>query len=441
MEIGWTPEWAVRSADNYVAAVRSRLIALTLVTAVAIAACGSDDDAAAPTTEPTPETTEATPETSEAPADTTPETTPDTSPETSVSTPETTEAALAEFETLPAGPYEVGVTTITIDGDGERPLTVDVWFPLVEAGDALLHQYTLIPGVFYESPVAVTAAADQIAPDGPFPLVVYSHGSGGLRYIASYYTEAIASYGYVVAAPDHTGNTAADRLLGAEADFDVTALNRPNDVGAVINAMLDPTSTATAGFVAAVDPESIAVTGHSFGGFTALAVAGGYENPLGSFVADGRIDAIIPLAPATGDGTRLMSDAALESIQVPTLVMVGTNDQTTPVEPNVTRIWDLAKSEPLVRVELVDAQHQSFTDVCDYQTFLPTLGDAVPQPVLDTIDSQASEGCAPGDMDIERAKELTNTFAINFLESVFRDADLINDVDTVIPDDVSFTAR
>ena len=245
----------------------------------------------------------------------------------------------------------------------------------------------------------------------------------------------------MVVAPDHTGNTAADRLLGTDADFDVTALNRPNDVEAVINAMLDPTSSETAGFVAAIDAESIAVTGHSFGGFTTLAVAGGYENPLGSFVADDRIDAIIPLAPATGDGTRLMSDAGLDSIQTPTLVMVGTNDQTTPVEPNVTRIWDLAKSEPLVRVELVDAQHGSFTDVCDYQTFLPTLGDVVPAPVIETIDAQAAEGCTDADMPIDRAKALTNTFAINFLESVFRGDELISDTNTTLPDDIIFMSR
>ena len=414
--------------------MRSRLLALTIVAAVAIAACGSDDDTATtPSTEASPETTEAAPETTEAPAETTPETT--------EAAPETTEATLADLETLPDGPYDVGVTTITINADSERPLTLDVWFPIADAGDTPLHQYTLIPGVYYESPDAVTATVDQIAPDGPFPLVVYSHGSGGLRYIASYYTEAIASYGYVVAAPDHTGNTAADRLLGSEAEFDVTALNRPNDVVATINAMLDPTSTETAGFVTAVDPDSIAVTGHSFGGFTALAAAGGYDNPLDSFVVDGRVDAIIPLAPATGDGTRLMSDAGLESIQIPTLVMVGTNDSTTPVEPNVTRIWDLAKSEPLVRVELVDAEHQSFTDVCDYQTFLPTLGGAVPAAVLETIDAQAVEGCGAEAMPIERAKDLTNTFAINFLESVFRGAELISDTNTTIPDDIIFMAR
>ena len=419
---------------HYVAAVRSRLLALTVVSAVAITACSGGGNTSAPATDATPETTEAAAvETTEAAAETTPETT--------EAAPETTEAALADLETLPAGPYDVGVTTITINAGTERPLTLDVWFPIADVGDAPLHQYTLIPGVYYESPDAVTATADQIAPDGPYPLVVYTHGSGGLRYIASYYTEAIASYGYIVAAPDHTGNTAADRLLGSEAEFDVTALNRPNDVEAVINAMLDPTSTETAGFVAAVDPDSIAVTGHSFGGFTALAVAGGYENPLGSFVADGRVDAIIPLAPATGDGTRLMSDAGLESIQVPTLVMVGTKDSTTPVEPNVTRIWDLAKSEPLVRVELVDAEHQSFTDLCDYQTFLPTLGDAVPAAVIETIDAQAVEGCSAEAMPIERAKDLTNTFAINFLESIFRGAELISDTNTTLPDDIIFMAR
>jgi len=119
----------------------------------------------------------------------------ETTPDTTEATPETTVAALADLETLPAGPYDVGVTTITIDGDTDRPLTVDVWFPIADVGDAPLHQYTLIPDVYYESPIAVTATADQIAPGGPYPLVVYSHGSGGLRYIASYYTEAIASYG------------------------------------------------------------------------------------------------------------------------------------------------------------------------------------------------------------------------------------------------------
>ena len=44
------------------------------------------------------------------------------------------------------------------------------------------------------------------------------------------YTETLASYGYIVAAPDHTGNTVIDRLSNTETEFDVTALDRPQDV-------------------------------------------------------------------------------------------------------------------------------------------------------------------------------------------------------------------
>ncbi len=158
----------------------------------------------------------------------------------------------------------------------------------------------MIPGLSDISDNAVDAEPTSMSADGPFPLVIYSHGSGGLRYIASDYTEAIASYGYIVASADHTGNTALDDLLCTRTTGPVTALNRVNDIQAMINGMLDPTSTETVGFVANVDPESIAVTGHSVGGFTTFAAVTGYENDLGSVAADDRVDAIIPLAPAIG---------------------------------------------------------------------------------------------------------------------------------------------
>ncbi|MGB0113051.1 MAG: dienelactone hydrolase family protein [Ilumatobacteraceae bacterium] len=422
--------------------MRSRLLALSAAAALVLAACGGSDDA-----EPTDDTgtTDAPTDTTDAPVDTTADTADTVAPTTEApaeTAPPTTEAMLAEFETVDSGPYDIGVSTLTIGADTDRPLTVDVWFPIDDAGDAPLHQYTLIPGVYYESPAAVGADASQIATDGPFPLVVYSHGSGGLRYIASSYTEAIASHGYIVVAPDHTGNTAVDQLVGTQVDFAVNALNRPNDVEAVINAMLDPTNVETGAFVASVDPEEIAVTGHSFGGFTSLAMAGGYSNDLGTFAADPRVDAIIPLAPATGDDSgRLMSDADLEAISVPTLVMVGTADESTPIDPNVTRIWDHSSSEPLYVAELVDARHESFTDLCSYQEFLPTLDTEVPEAIADTINDRADVACSEDAMDIDRVDELTNTFAIAFLESVFRGGDMLTNETVVIPDDVGFMSR
>lgn len=405
-----------------------RRFLLAAVLLVAAAGCSTDEDSG----------NDSTTATTEAPATEPPPTEPPVTDPPATEPPATESPAAdptIEFSPIGAGPYQVGVTTITVnDAARNRPLTVDVWFPLADGVTGDAHRYTLLPGVYYESPLAASAEASAIATDGPFPLVVYSHGSGGLRYIHSSYTEAIASHGYVVVAPDHTGNTAVDRLSNTETDFEVTALNRPNDVKAVIDAMLDPARPETAGFAPSVDPERIAVTGHSFGGFTTYAMASGYTNGLGTFAADPRVDAIVPLAPATGDDTRLLSDADLGKVTVPALVMVGSNDRTTPVDPNVTRAWELTGSSPHVRVDLVAGQHQTFTDLCDYQEFLPTLSD-VPQVVTDTIAAFGEEGCSPGDMPIGRAKELTNSFAVQFLESVFRGGPAIDPV-TVFPDDV-----
>jgi predicted dienelactone hydrolase len=250
--------------------------------------------------------------------------------------------------------------------------------------------------------------------------VIYSHGSGGLRYIHSNYTEALASNGYIVAAPDHTGNTAVDRLLETEVDGAVTAFNRPNDVQRVINAFLDPESTETVDFVASVNPGQIAVTGHSFGGFTAYAMASGFSNEFGEFIADERVSAIITLAPATTP----LSDDELLSIRIPALVMAGTDDVTTPIDPNVTRPWNQSASSPSYRVDLTAAEHETFTDLCAYQAFLPTLSNALPI-VIDTINERDEAGCGPENMPIERAQAITNTFAVAFLDEVFKGGEMI----------------
>ena len=67
-----------------------------------------------------------------------------------------------------------------------------------------------IPGASYTSTVAYDAP--PVAPGGPFPLIVYSHGSSGQRFISAYLTEALAARGYVVVAVDHTGDTAVDQF-------------------------------------------------------------------------------------------------------------------------------------------------------------------------------------------------------------------------------------
>ena len=314
-----------------------RLLALFLAISLLAAACGDDDEGATDEASPTTTTT-------------------------TTSTTTTAAPAKPEIALLGRGEYTVGVSTITvIDEDRDRPLTVDVWFPLADGTEGDAHRYSFITGDYYESPLAITADASTISTVEPFPLVVYSHGSGGVRFIHSDYTETIASHGYVVVAPDHTGNTAVERIADSSDDSAVIALNRPLDIRAVIDAFVDPTNADTAPFQAAIDGEQVALTGHSFGGFTAYATSAGYENELGRAEADDRIDALIPLAPAVGDGgdNSLLSDDDLARVSVPSLVIVGTDDKTTPVDPNVTRAWELTSSEPHYRLELLAGEHQS----------------------------------------------------------------------------------
>lgn len=413
-----------------------RFFCFFALAALLAASCGSGGDGqGSGADEASASTTTSAPTTTASPTTTTAPTTTAAAPTTTT----TTEAPKAELELVETGPYAVGVTTIRVD-DGERgrPLTVDVWFPLVEGTEGGPQQYTLIPGVYYESPFALAAEVDSVATDGPFPLIVYSHGSNGLRYIHSNYTEMIASHGYVVVAPDHTGNTSIDLLAGTSDDVAEIAFNRPIDVSVVIDEMLDVGSEVAGGFAAIVDPDRVAVTGHSFGGFTSYATVSGYENTNGVYEADDRVDAIITLAPATNP--LLLSDERLAAVDVPTLVIVGTDDKTTPIDPNVKRPWELTTSEIAYRVELVAAEHQTFTDVCDYVDFLPTL-DVVPQVITDTINDFATAGCQPGDMPVERAQPLTNTFAIAFLEEIFRGGAPIDPATTVIPDDVTYLVR
>ena len=355
-------------------------------------------------------------------------------PETSVPAPEA-------WAPIGAGQYEVGVATIVIeDPDGIRPLTVDVWFPLgggVDATTLAPQQYTLLPGVYYESPTAFAATADHAA-DGPFPLIVYSHGSGGLRYIHSAYTEQLASHGYIVVAPDHTGNTAVDRLAGSNAAPEEIAFNRPTDVGRVIDAFVDPSHPTAGPYATHVDAERVVVTGHSFGGFTPIATVTGFANELGEVPADDRVDAIIVLAPAVS--TTLLSDELIATIDVPMMVLVGTDDVTTPVDPNVTRLWDASTSTPAYRIELVAGEHQTFTDICSYQDSIPALAN-VPEIVTETIDTFAVEGCSPGDIDDTRANEITTTYVLGFLDQVLHGGNPIDPATVTPPDDVIFQSR
>ncbi len=309
------------------------------------------------------------------------------------------------------GPYGIGHRTVEVADDGRgRPLTVDIWYPTRPDAAGPGTVYRFLPTAFIASDSAVENAIPSTV--GPFPLVVYSHGSGGVRYIASFLTERLASQGFVVAAADHTGDTATDEILGTAVTPATNDIDRPGDVSAVIDDVTARATSTTDPLSGVVDTEHVGVVGHSYGGYTALASVSGRTVPGGGTVEpDPRVDAVVAQAPYT----ERMTDAELEAVSVPTLLMVGSLDDVTPLATDTQRAFDLISGRPLVMVVLDAAGHQSFTDVCRYQKRLPELPD-VPAALADLINRQAVEGCGPGLMDVVRAQSVADTLTVSFLQ-------------------------
>lgn len=308
-----------------------------------------------------------------------------------------------------AGPWQAGLTTVQMSDTsrGDRTLTVDLWYPVDEGVEAptatldLLVTELELPGVL----------ADADAAAGPFPLVVFSHGSGGVRFQSWFLMQALASHGFVVAAPDHAGNTALDSLFGTTDPILEVARNRPRDVSFVIDEVLALGDHSDGRLAGRVDGARIAVAGHSFGGFTALAIAGGF----GDIPADPRVDAVVPIAAAA----MLLSDAELAAVDVPTLLLSATSDTTVPLVPTITRAWDLISGRPAYRADLRSAGHSSFTNACDLHDALAAAG--LPPDLLEFLADSAADACGPDLLPVGEAHRLTTLYTVAFLQSTVGD--------------------
>jgi predicted dienelactone hydrolase len=301
------------------------------------------------------------------------------------------------------GPWAVGRDTFQVvdPSRDDRTLTVDVWYPVDDADAAgPPSAYDLIFAAI-ESEVAFDAPAPSAA--GPFPLLVFSHGNDGIRFQSFFLMEHLASHGFVVAAPDHAGNTALDILIPGT-PFETR--DRPLDVSLVITRMLERNAAPGDAFEGRVDPARIGVAGHSFGGFTTLAVGAGFED----VPPDPRVRALMPMSPVS----TAFSQAALAGIGVPVLLVGGTADTTTPIDPQTEYAWASLTVRPRYRVDVLEAGHNSFTDICQIGDALLDAG--LPPNLLGFLLGNLEEGCAPDLIDVERAHELTNLYATAYLK-------------------------
>src|SRR5437764_8133728 len=104
-------------------------------------------------------------------------------------------------------------------------------------------------------------------------LIVLSHGTGGSELNHSSLAEALARSGYVVAALRHPGDNWQDRSL-REKPPGAYFVERPRQVSRVIDALLSDTDWKDRIATDGQGPR-IGAVGHSAGGYTVIALAGG----------------------------------------------------------------------------------------------------------------------------------------------------------------------
>jgi predicted dienelactone hydrolase len=352
--------------------MRRSTVLLVAVAALALvtAGCGGDDGA----TEPTSTTT--------------------TAPED-----RTDEAAYRD-----RGPYEVGLTELSLPDrkvavfypaaqgatDGTEAATysqLDALPPaLAEAAPNLLPEGTdpEILTVTIDGVATDVAAADD---DGPFPLVLFSHGFGGYRMDSSAIMAGIASWGFVVAAPQHIERDRAALVSNA------VTRDPERDVQVLVDTV-ELVGAATGPLEGLANTEQVGAIGHSAGGRAALTA-----------LSEPEIDVAVGWA-AAGRGD-------VEVAEKPSMNIAATVDVLIPLSEIEATQAALAPPKRLVVID--GAGHNSFTDTCaavrkgnDLIGIAQSIGFAIPE----SLAAGATDGCEADAIDTVLGWEITQHFTV-----------------------------
>jgi len=272
------------------------------------------------------------------------------------------------YDPFARGRHPVGVRTVTLADSARsgRQLPTELWFPADgrHAGRDLSRKtcdrYEALAGM---GAAWQSAVRDAEPAPGRFPLALFSHGFGSERRQSSFLCTHLASHGYVVASPDHVGNTISDVMAAVMASL---AAGQPPRLFESIGELLgdrprdmvlvaDRISRAFDWAERMIDTDLIGIAGHSFGGWTALTTT----------ARDRRIAAVLPLAPAGGSsaviGRALSDQIELDwGREVPTVIIAAERDSLLPMV-GMNNLFGRV-SEPKRMFVLLNADHMHFCD-------------------------------------------------------------------------------
>lgn len=313
------------------------------------------------------------------------------------------------------GPYVAGVKTVEF---GETVL--EIWYPAEprSAKGKEKDRYDLrnwIPEEYRDQIPDdvdvgfVTDAYRGLEPaqsDEPYPVVLFSHGLGGLRMQSSFLTAHLATWGMVVIAPEHVERNMTTVVWGSfETD------NAPQTHLDIIDGLSDVAKKA--GLEGLVDENRIAMTGHSQGGAAVSVVAP--EPDVSAWIS--MASNILP--QPTDD-----NDIATK----PGLVMGGSADGVSGGQERDK--YEALEAEEKRLVVIKDAGHMAFTDFCEIADerggiFAVALEYDVPinEAIIDLVSDLVRDGCEDENLPMERAWPVIRHYATAHLLNAFGEDD------------------
>ena len=231
-------------------------------------------------------------------------------------------ALAAVFAVASAQAEGVGFRDLVVEVDGETMVTA-LWYPSEGA-----------TGRTVVGPFTMAASRDAPMGEGRYGLILLSHGTGGGRLNHRDTAIRLAEGGYIVAAPEHAGDSWRDEShSGTSSNWS----RRPRQLSAVLDRVLDDASLGPH-----IDASRIGAVGHSAGGYSVLALIGGrpdltvlarhcterraqdpafcdYGRPDGNAdepmpdLSDGRVAVVVAVAPVGA----LFGDGAFAGVTVP----------------------------------------------------------------------------------------------------------------------------
>lgn len=205
--------------------------------------------------------------------------------------------------------------------------------------------------------------------DGSFPVIIFSHGVGGSKDSFAYLGKSWASHGYICIHPTHLGSdfsllqkVGLQALLETTNDPEVWS-ERPQDISFIIDS-LGKLEQQVPQLNGKINQAFIGVSGHSYGAYTTMLLAGAAIAMPGDETAsfrDERICVFLGISPP-GTDRQGLNLGSWDRINDPMMTVSGTEDWGLEGKPASWRMEAFKYMPPIDKYHVLvkGANHFSF---------------------------------------------------------------------------------